>query len=379
MTINNLEDAGDVRAKLNATEALAASAVQPGDALSSLDTSVTGAQLDAMLTKLDTITEGADVVDENTVEAVGALMDGDFPSIGLLKGTDGSGTYTQVTTTTYGEGLIALADQAALQAAVGVAAVGLSGDYSDLSGTPTISGFGATLIDDADQATARATLGLGSAATQDSTAFAIVGHTHGAADIVSGTFASARISEASVVQHEGALDALNLTNGPAEANATADQTGAEMVSAIDTELAQTRWKAVEVPAGGTTGQRLTKASGTDFDTEWTTDPTAPDLAAVELTDAATIAWDMSTGVNFEVTLGGNRTLGAPSNVPEGQSGMLRVIQDATGGRTLSFNSVFKFEGGTAPTLSTGADDEDAVPYHAISSTEIWIGFKGDMS
>ena len=51
-------------------------------------------------------------------------------------------------------------------------AVATSGAYSDLSGTPTISTFGGTLIDDADAATARTTLGLGSAATTNSTAYA---------------------------------------------------------------------------------------------------------------------------------------------------------------------------------------------------------------
>ena len=34
---------------------------------------------------------------------------------------------------------------------------------------------------------------------------------------------------------------------------------------------------------------------------------------VNLTDAATIAVDMSTGINFTVTIGGNRTLGNPTN------------------------------------------------------------------
>jgi cytoskeletal protein CcmA (bactofilin family) len=47
-----------------------------------------------------------------------------------------------------------------------------SGAYADLTGTPTISAFGATLIDDADADAARTTLGLGTAATTNSTAYA---------------------------------------------------------------------------------------------------------------------------------------------------------------------------------------------------------------
>jgi len=53
-----------------------------------------------------------------------------------------------------------------------LAAVATSGAYSDLSGTPTISTFGASLVDDANAATARTTLGLGSAATTNSSAYA---------------------------------------------------------------------------------------------------------------------------------------------------------------------------------------------------------------
>ncbi|MBM6672186.1 hypothetical protein H6B14_15755, partial [Phocaeicola coprophilus] len=49
-----------------------------------------------------------------------------------------------------------------------------------------------------------------------------------------------------------------------------------------------------------------------------------------LTDASTVAWDMSLGFNAKVTLAGNRTLGAPTNPVEGQTYRLRIIQDGTG-------------------------------------------------
>lgn len=47
--------------------------------------------------------------------------------------------------------------------------------------------------------------------------------------------------------------------------------------------------------------------------------------AVEaLTDAATISLDLSAGFNFSVTIGGNRTIGNPTNVKVGQSGCIAV-------------------------------------------------------
>jgi hypothetical protein len=95
-------------------------------------------------------------------------------------------------------------------------------------------------------------------------------------------------------------------------------------------------------------------------------------SVVALTDAATIAVDLSLGNNFSVTLAGNRTLGAPTNVTAGQSGVIVVTQDGTGSRTLAFNSVYKFAGGTAPTLTTTASAVDVLAYYVESATRITV-------
>jgi hypothetical protein len=97
--------------------------------------------------------------------------------------------------------------------------------------------------------------------------------------------------------------------------------------------------------------------------------TAADYTA--LTDAATVAVDMSTGINFSVTLGGNRTLGNPSNTKNGQTGLIVINQDGTGSRTLAYSSNWKFAGGTAPTLTTTASARDLLFYQVISSTVIY--------
>ena len=93
---------------------------------------------------------------------------------------------------------------------------------------------------------------------------------------------------------------------------------------------------------------------------------------VALTDAATIAVDLSLGNNFTVTLAGNRTLGAPTNVTAGQSGVIVVTQDGTGSRTLAYNSVYKFAGGTAPTLTTTASAVDVLAYYVESASRITV-------
>jgi len=74
-----------------------------------------------------------------------------------------------------------------------------------------------------------------------------------------------------------------------------------------------------------------------------------------LTDGATITWDVSTAPVAKVTLGGNRTLSAPTNGATGQFVSLLVIQDGTGSRTLTWNSAYEFASDTAPTLTTTAN------------------------
>lgn len=102
----------------------------------------------------------------------------------------------------------------------------------------------------------------------------------------------------------------------------------------------------------------------------TTDAVWGAMAEVTLTDAATISWDMSTGFDFTVTLGGNRTLGAATNTKVGQRGRIRVVQDGTGSRTLTLNSVYKTAGGSGITLSTTASTTDFIDYDVVSSTYI---------
>ena len=89
-----------------------------------------------------------------------------------------------------------------------------------------------------------------------------------------------------------------------------------------------------------------------------------------LTDATSITSDFAKGNNFLVTLGGNRTLAAPSNAVAGQSGSIYVIQDGTGSRTLAYNAAWQFVSAAVPTLSTGAGDVDMLVYMTRSATTI---------
>lgn len=93
-----------------------------------------------------------------------------------------------------------------------------------------------------------------------------------------------------------------------------------------------------------------------------------------LTDAATIAVDMSLANNFSVTLGGNRTLGNPTNLTAGQSGIIFLSQDGTGSRTLAYSSYWKFPNGVTPVLTTTASAVDAIIYTVRTTTSITCNY-----
>jgi hypothetical protein len=82
------------------------------------------------------------------------------------------------------------------------------------------------------------------------------------------------------------------------------------------------------------------------------------FAEATLTDGATVTWNASTQQVCKLTLGGNRTISAPTNGATGQFISIAVIQDATGSRTLTWNSVYEFTGDTAPTLTTTVSKAD---------------------
>jgi hypothetical protein len=75
------------------------------------------------------------------------------------------------------------------------------------------------------------------------------------------------------------------------------------------------------------------------------------------TDGTTVTFDLDASSTHTVTLGGNRTL-ALSNADVGQKFIIRLVQDATGSRSVSWFSTIKWPGGLVPTLSTTAGDVD---------------------
>ncbi len=87
----------------------------------------------------------------------------------------------------------------------------------------------------------------------------------------------------------------------------------------------------------------------------------------ELTDGATIDWDLANNQVTEVTLGDNRAMNAPTGLANGSFYSISVIQDGTGSRTLSWDALYLFTNGDAPTLSIGANAHDELVFKANAS------------
>lgn len=94
------------------------------------------------------------------------------------------------------------------------------------------------------------------------------------------------------------------------------------------------------------------------------------MPPVSVSYAASISLDLSTGLNFDLgALTGNLVLANFTNAKVGQSGRIRIPQDATGGRTISYGTNFKAPGGPQA-LSTPASAVDLLVYYVRDASTV---------
>lgn len=122
--------------------------------------------------------------------------------------------------------------------------------------------------------------------------------------------------------------------------------------------------------------QLDKANGYIQQLLTTTSPIVKVVNTVVLTAGQTYAIpDVTTAVQNMITFGaGNATFTFPV-AAAGKGFLLALKQDSVGSRTITWPSsaTVRFGGGTAPTLSTGANKTDYIRFECLDGTH-WDGY-----
>lgn len=282
---------------------------------------VDGRDLTADGSKLDGIEAAADVTDTTNVTAAGAVMDSELTNEAAVKALDQG---------------VAQAD------------------------TPT---FAQLTVDDIviNNSDVESSSALNLKAATRIRVFQDMGFAIGASILDSTNLEILKFSGTASAVNEITVKNAATGNGP-EVQATGDDTNIDLVLTAkgSGEVKVGANAVVDAEDIGTSVQAYdANTAKTDVAQEYTK---SQSFDATTLTDGATINWNAEDNQVCKVTLGGNRTMAAPTNLKDGATYILRVIQDATGTRTITWNSVFKWPGGTAPTLSTGNGAIDIITF-----------------
>ncbi len=188
-----------------------------------------------------------------------------------------------------------------------------------------------------------------------------------------------------LVQSSGALDTTkvaDLTTAQTFTNKTLTSpkigtsildTNGNIVASITATASAVNYPKLTNAATGTTGPLISAEGETNVDLRLAGKGTGlvhyttglyGDITAD--TDGATITFNMATSNVHTVVLGGNRTL-ALSNVAVGQAFILRLVQDGTGTRTVTWFTTIKWAGGSAPTLTTTINKTDVFGFICTSA------------
>ena len=90
--------------------------------------------------------------------------------------------------------------------------------------------------------------------------------------------------------------------------------------------------------------------------------------------------DLSTSANHNITITGNITL-TPTNFSArlGQSGIITLIQDSSGGHSITLNSLFKTPRGDSIAFDTTADGISLMSYYVIDASNVAVNYLGPFS
>ena len=96
-----------------------------------------------------------------------------------------------------------------------------------------------------------------------------------------------------------------------------------------------------------------------------------------VTSGTSVTLDLNAGTVFTITLAhniGTFTWSNPASSGYASVFSLKVTQDGTGGRTISWPASVDWASGTAPTLSSGANDVDVFVFFTVDGGTTYYGF-----
>lgn len=105
-------------------------------------------------------------------------------------------------------------------------------------------------------------------------------------------------------------------------------------------------------------------------------------AVVNLSYAATVTTDASTGNHFRVTVTGNFTLGNPSSPTDGQHCVWEITQDATGSQIMTLGTTFTVPNNLPAVVLTTTPNHVSMisaKYNGALSKWVVTGFLQDYS
>ena len=97
-------------------------------------------------------------------------------------------------------------------------------------------------------------------------------------------------------------------------------------------------------------------------------------ATYSVTGSGNITMNFDLYTNFQISANGNVVLlNGTGTLTAGQSGLIVLIQDGTGSRTLSTQSDYEWPAATVGTISTAANAVDIIPYYIDANDSILLG------
>jgi hypothetical protein len=310
--------------KLNAIEA-SATADQTNDEIKAAVEAASDSNTftDADHTKLNGIEVSADVTDSTNVSAAGALMDSEVTNLAQVKAFAASDYATAAQGTL---AAAALPKSGGTMTGVLSADAGIDIDNFNIDGT---------------------TIGLSSGSmTLDSAGEVILDSASGTMRFkVNGTSVGEFYSDSSDFLIRSAVSDKDMK--------LQGNDGGSTVTALTLDMSAAGQAAFN--KGATFGASVTAETDTDT------------------SNSGSVTLDFAANQNFVLTLTGNVTLANPSTEVVGQSGFITLIQDGTGGRTLSLGGDYETAGGAGITLTSAASATDIVPYVVAASGRILLG------